>query len=200
MLACLSTTDCDGSSGRVPFISAIRSTCSRHRAPRGACNGGDASQTSNWGSDVSGRAESYRPPPHLNIAEHRRQSLEDEPPGRGVVASELSRTRPCATSATDTKGLARVAELADAPDLGSGGRKAVGVQIPPFAPRWHVGRRPAAHVRGREERRGALGPRQRPSRGVGQRPTKTCQAVGVQIPPFAPQAGVTRSSNLLRGR
>ncbi len=31
--------------------------------------------------------------------------------------------------------LAKVAELADAPDLGSGGRKAVGVQIPPFAPR-----------------------------------------------------------------
>ena len=29
---------------------------------------------------------------------------------------------------------AKVAELADAPDLGSGGRKAVGVQIPPFAP------------------------------------------------------------------
>ena len=29
---------------------------------------------------------------------------------------------------------AKVAELADAPDLGSGGREAVGVQIPPFAP------------------------------------------------------------------
>ncbi|SVC94791.1 uncharacterized protein METZ01_LOCUS347645, partial [marine metagenome] len=27
-----------------------------------------------------------------------------------------------------------VAELADAPDLGSGGRKAMGVQVPPFAP------------------------------------------------------------------
>ena len=29
---------------------------------------------------------------------------------------------------------AKVAELADAPDLGSGGRKAVGVRVPPFAP------------------------------------------------------------------
>jgi hypothetical protein len=29
---------------------------------------------------------------------------------------------------------AKVAELADAPDLGSGSRKAVGVQVPPFAP------------------------------------------------------------------
>ena len=27
-----------------------------------------------------------------------------------------------------------MAELADAPDLGSGGRKAMGVQVPPFAP------------------------------------------------------------------
>ena len=33
---------------------------------------------------------------------------------------------------------ARVAELADAPDLGSGGRKAMGVQIPPFAPQGYV--------------------------------------------------------------
>ncbi len=31
-------------------------------------------------------------------------------------------------------GRANVAELADAPDLGSGGRKPVGVQLPPFAP------------------------------------------------------------------
>src|SRR5690348_12063134 len=30
--------------------------------------------------------------------------------------------------------IARVAELADAPDLGSGGREAVGVRVPPFAP------------------------------------------------------------------
>jgi hypothetical protein len=30
--------------------------------------------------------------------------------------------------------LAKVAELADAPDLGSGSRKALGVQLPPFAP------------------------------------------------------------------
>src|SRR5436190_3484525 len=29
---------------------------------------------------------------------------------------------------------ARVAELADAPDLGSGSRKALGVRLPPFAP------------------------------------------------------------------
>src|SRR5437773_3520270 len=29
---------------------------------------------------------------------------------------------------------AKVAELADAPDLGSGSRKALGVQLPPFAP------------------------------------------------------------------
>src|SRR6476620_2192147 len=29
---------------------------------------------------------------------------------------------------------AKVAELADAPDLGSGGRKAMGVRVPPFAP------------------------------------------------------------------
>src|SRR5213595_3878968 len=29
---------------------------------------------------------------------------------------------------------AKVAELADAPDLGSGSRKAMGVQLPPFAP------------------------------------------------------------------
>jgi hypothetical protein len=29
---------------------------------------------------------------------------------------------------------AKVAELADAPDLGSGGRKALGVRLPPFAP------------------------------------------------------------------
>ena len=29
---------------------------------------------------------------------------------------------------------AKVAKLADAPDLGSGSRKAMGVQIPPFAP------------------------------------------------------------------
>ena len=33
---------------------------------------------------------------------------------------------------------AKVAELADAPDLGSGGRKAMGVQVPPFAPISHV--------------------------------------------------------------
>ena len=30
---------------------------------------------------------------------------------------------------------AKVAELADAPDLGSGGRKAMGVRVPPFAPK-----------------------------------------------------------------
>ena len=29
---------------------------------------------------------------------------------------------------------AKVAELADAPDLGSGSRKAMGVRLPPFAP------------------------------------------------------------------
>ena len=29
---------------------------------------------------------------------------------------------------------AKVAELADAPDLGSGSRKALGVRLPPFAP------------------------------------------------------------------
>ena len=29
---------------------------------------------------------------------------------------------------------AKVAELADAPDLGSGSRKAMGVRVPPFAP------------------------------------------------------------------
>jgi hypothetical protein len=33
----------------------------------------------------------------------------------------------------DKKGLARVAELADAPDLGSGARKGVRVQVPPLA-------------------------------------------------------------------
>ena len=33
---------------------------------------------------------------------------------------------------------AGVAELADAQDLGSCGRKAVGVQIPPSAPRFHI--------------------------------------------------------------
>ena len=32
-----------------------------------------------------------------------------------------------------TKAHAKVAELADAPDLGSGGRKALGVRLPPFA-------------------------------------------------------------------
>ena len=31
---------------------------------------------------------------------------------------------------------AKVAELADAPDLGSGGRKALGVRLPPFAPQF----------------------------------------------------------------
>src|SRR6202023_1008800 len=31
-------------------------------------------------------------------------------------------------------GAAKVAELADAPDLGSGSRKALGVRVPPFAP------------------------------------------------------------------
>ena len=36
------------------------------------------------------------------------------------------------------RGDAKVAELADAPDLGSGGRKAMGVQVPPFAPISHI--------------------------------------------------------------
>ena len=35
--------------------------------------------------------------------------------------------------------VAKVAELADAPDLGSGSRKAVGVQVPPFAPAVRLG-------------------------------------------------------------
>jgi hypothetical protein len=34
---------------------------------------------------------------------------------------------------TPANDCAKVAELADAPDLGSGGRKALGVRLPPFA-------------------------------------------------------------------
>ena len=43
----------------------------------------------------------------------------------------LAGNRATLTAAT---GLAKVAELADAPDLGSGSRKAMGVRVPPFAP------------------------------------------------------------------
>ena len=37
------------------------------------------------------------------------------------------------TRATLKRFCAKVAELADAPDLGSGGRKVMGVRVPPFA-------------------------------------------------------------------
>src|SRR3954467_4006472 len=45
---------------------------------------------------------------------------------------------------------AKVAELADAPDLGSGSRKAMGVRVPPFAPAFARVRRrraPADHLK-----------------------------------------------------
>ena len=49
---------------------------------------------------------------------------------------------------------AKVAELADAPDLGSGGRKAMGVRLPPFA-HLRSPHRASLGVRSRAKRRGA---------------------------------------------
>jgi hypothetical protein len=53
-----------------------------------------------------------------------------------VLCGRLVRFRPAGKSSGIASGprAAKVAELADAPDLGSGSRKAVGVQVPPFAP------------------------------------------------------------------
>ena len=48
----------------------------------------------------------------------------------GLLAKPLK----VAAEASVRLSLARVAELADAPDLGSGARKGVGVQISPLAP------------------------------------------------------------------
>ena len=52
--------------------------------------------------------------------QHHRAAAPDSPGKRATLARE--------------SGPARVAELADAPDLGSGSRKAMGVRLPPFAP------------------------------------------------------------------
>jgi hypothetical protein len=53
-----------------------------------------------------------------------------------ALCGRLVRFRPAAVRRGRQSGprAAKVAELADAPDLGSGSRKAVGVQVPPFAP------------------------------------------------------------------
>ena len=42
-------------------------------------------------------------------------------------------TRACDYLLSKLRHAAKVAELADAPDLGSGSRKALGVRLPPFA-------------------------------------------------------------------
>ena len=58
-----------------------------------------------------------------------------ERPAPSAWKSVLPLTRP--KTACYARGLslrrAKVAELADAPDLGSGGREALGVRLPPFA-------------------------------------------------------------------
>ena len=58
------------------------------------------------------------------------------------------RAEPCYSGKSDD--LAKVAELADAPDLGSGSRKAMGVRVPPFAPAF-------ARQRELRRRRGSAG-------------------------------------------
>src|SRR5437868_2191301 len=50
------------------------------------------------------------------------------------IAQVLRILPPLAEAARYNLKNARVAELADAPDLGSGARKGVGVRVPPFAP------------------------------------------------------------------
>src|SRR6202023_2083136 len=59
-------------------------------------------------------------------------------------------------------GAAKVAELADAPDLGSGSRKAMGVRVPPFAPAF--ARSEQARATAWRPRRMAAAPKQRRGR------------------------------------
>jgi hypothetical protein len=54
-------------------------------------------------------------------------------PSLGRIMAEHASNRVPAARALRS-GNARVAELADAPDLGSGGREAVGVRVSPLAP------------------------------------------------------------------
>ncbi len=71
----------------------------------------------------------------LDEGSSRRAEILDNSKDVLVCTDRLTEARPilCDRSSRIFR-LAKVAELADAPDLGSGGREAVGVRVPPFAP------------------------------------------------------------------